>query len=99
MWITQSYPQILFWGLGAEKISHSWGMKPLEIIPAHVASIRTLVSGKSTFIADNPLAESPAATAFDEFCGQLADRLNECATRIFDHTEEVASFAGLITGC
>lgn len=73
------------------------GMKPLEIDPTHVTSVQSLASDLAPFVAHNPLPDSNASDAFATLSGQLADRLNECATRIATHASEVAVFAEIVT--
>lgn len=78
-------------------MGHSMGMKPLEIDPTHVTSVQSLAPEPTPFVADNPLPDSAASGAFATLSGQLAERLNECATRIATHASEVAAFAEIVT--
>lgn len=71
-------------------------MKPLNINSTHVTNIHGMIPGPSGFILNNPLSSSPAAVAFAEFSEQLADRLTECATRISNHADEVATFGAIV---
>ncbi len=73
-------------------MDHSKVMKPLEINPTTVSAVSGLVPEPARIPPVNPLSDSPAAAAFDEFSTALADRIYECATRIADHAGEVAAF-------